>query len=291
MGTYTGTTFTSTDGLSIFYRDYPGPPGEARLPVLCLHGLTRNSADFEDLAPHLAAHRRVLAMDVRGRGRSDRDPNWRNYHPGTYIADTLTLLDREHLERVALVGTSMGGLIGMMLGAERPQAMAGLILNDIGPAIDPAGLARIAGYVGKAGPAATWEEAREQVRAINEVALPDLPDEAWDRFARRTYAEDEQGRPVPAYDPAIATAMAEAGVSAPDMWAVFDALREIPILVLRGERSGILALETVREMQARHGDVTAVEVANRGHAPMLDEPAAIEAIGTFLERLDRDERG
>jgi len=289
MSAYTGKTFRSADGLALFYRDYPGPEKSAAPPVLCLHGLTRNSADFEDLAPHLAARRRVLAMDVRGRGRSERDPNWRNYHPGTYVADTLSLLDRERLARVVLIGTSMGGIISMMLAAERPWAPAGLVLNDIGPVIDPAGLARIAGYVGKAGPAASWEEARDQVRAINEIALPGLSDADWMRFARRTYSEDDSGRPVPPYDPMIATAMAEAGAAPADLWPVFERLGDIPILVIRGESSDILAAETVREMRSRHPDVTAVEVPGRGHAPMLDESAALSAIEQFLARADASE--
>jgi len=275
-------TIKTVDGLSVSYRDYPGSAGASASPVLCLHGLTRNSADFEDLAPRLAAHRRVLAMDVRGRGRSDFDPNWRNYHPGTYLADVFTLLDHEGMERVAVIGTSMGGILGMMLGAERPRALTGLVLNDIGPAIETAGLARIAGFVGKAAPVGSWAEAREQIKAINETALPDLSDEDWDRFARRLYTEDESGRLVPAYDPEIATAMAEAGAAPLDLWKVFDALADIPILVLRGETSDILSAETVSAMRARHRNLTAAEVPGRGHAPMLDEPVALAAIESFL---------
>lgn len=284
MSEYTGKTLTSADGLSVFYRDYPTPAQAPGAPILCLHGLTRNSADFEDLAPQLAKKRRVLAMDVRGRGRSAYDPNPRNYHLGSYVADVLTLLDTEQLDRVMLIGTSMGGLIGMMLGAERPQALAGLVLNDIGPVIEPAGLARIAGYVGKAGPVASWEAARAQVKAINEEALPGLDDAAWERFARRLFREDEDGRPVPAYDPAIAQGFGGGGAP-PDMWAQFDALAHVPILVLRGAQSDILSAETVREMTARHPDCKFATVPGRGHAPMLDEPAALKAIEEFLEKL------
>jgi len=282
MSDFAWKSLETADGLALSYRDYPGSAGATASPVLCLHGLTRNSADFEDLAPRLAEGRRVLAMDVRGRGRSAYDPNWRNYHPGTYLADVFTLLDHEQLERVALIGTSMGGLIGMMLGAERPRALAGLVLNDIGPEIAPEGLQRIAGYVGKTGPVASWAEARERVRAINEAALPDLTQADWDRFARRLYREDASQGIVPAYDPNIAEAMAEAGAAPPDLWSVFDALAESPVLVLRGESSDILARETVAAMQARHRDCTAVAVPGRGHAPMLDEPVALAAIESFL---------
>jgi len=290
MTEYAAKTVETADGLSIFYRDYSGPPRAAEAPVLCLHGLTRNSADFEDLAPQLSRKRRVLAMDVRGRGRSDYDPNPRTYHLGSYVADVLSLLDAERLDRVVLIGTSMGGLIGMMLGAERPQALAGLVLNDIGPVIEPAGLARIAGYVGKTEPVESWEEARAEVKAINEDALPDLDDADWDRFARRLFREDEAGRPVPAYDPAIAEGFAGGGATPPDMWAQFEALAGVPVLVLRGAHSDILSAETAEAMAARHSLCETVTIPNRGHAPMLDEPAALKAIESFLERPAKELR-
>ena len=284
MGDYIEKSFSSADGLDLFYRDYPASQQSTGAPVLCLHGLTRNCADFEDLAPRLAAKRRVLAMDVRGRGRSAYDRNPRNYHLGSYVADVLSLLAAERLEQVIVIGTSMGGLIGMMLGAERPKALAGLVLNDIGPVIDPAGMARIAGYVGKTGPVESWEEARAQVKAINAEALPDLDDAAWDRFARRLFREDSAGWPVPAYDPAIAEGFAAGSTTPRDMWTQFDALAKTPILVLRGAQSDILSAETAEAMAARHPRCETVTIPNRGHAPLLDEPAALSAIDRFVER-------
>lgn len=274
----------SIDGLALHVRDYPGPG--AATAVLCLHGLTRNSADFEDLAPHLATTRRVLAMDVRGRGRSGRDPDWRNYHLGSYVADAMRLLDAEGLTRIALIGTSMGGLISMMLAAERPQAVTGIVLNDIGPEIDPAGLARISGYVGKAGVTVSdWRDATEAIKAINGAAFPDLTDDEWQRFARRTFRAQDDGTLTLDYDPGIATAMAQGGVAPPDLWGVFGRLHSIPMLVLRGEMSDILSAGTVDKMAQRHPGLTAVTVPNRGHAPMLNEAKAVKAIDGFLHDL------
>jgi len=174
----------------------------------------------------------------------------------------------------------------MLLAAERPQAAAGIVLNDIGPEIDPAGLERIAGYVGKAAmPVRDWSRAAAAIRAINGDAFPDLADEDWLRFARRTFRAREDGALEPDYDPGIATAMAQGGVAPPDLWGVFDRLQSVPLLVVRGEMSDILSAETVAKMAQRHGQLTSVTVPKRGHAPMLDEPAAIAAIDGFLKDL------
>jgi pimeloyl-ACP methyl ester carboxylesterase len=276
--------FQTSDGLSVFYRDYA--QAAEGTPVVCLHGLTRNSADFEDLAPHLAQQRRVLAMDVRGRGRSERDPNWGNYRPDVYVQDVWNMLDDAAIEHVVVIGTSMGGLMGMMMGALRPERVAGLILNDIGPDIDPVGLERISGYVGVVTPVASWDEARETLRRNNEIALPGLSESDWDRMARRWYREDEHGRLAPNYDPAIARAMNETGAAPADMWTLFDALPGTPILVLRGEHSDILHPDTLAEMKRRHPDLEYVVVPDRGHVPFLDEPVALTAIERFLARID-----
>ncbi len=275
-------------GIRVFARDYPGPREEGGLPVLCLHGLTRNSADFETIAPHLARRRRVLAMDVRGRGRSDPDPDWRRYHPGTYVADAFALLEKAGVDRAVLLGTSMGGIMSMMMGAARPDRVAGIILNDIGPKVEEEGVKRIAGYVGaREKPFASLEEAVAAVRAINEPFYPDLDEEGWARYARRLLVQDAQGRWRFAYDPAIRRNFTEAKeTAAPNLWAAFAGIRDIPVLVLRGERSDILSVETVEEMCRRHPDCTAVTVPRRGHPPLLDEPEAVAAIDTFLDRCD-----
>jgi pimeloyl-ACP methyl ester carboxylesterase len=182
--------FESADGLRLHYRDYPTERGNpARLPVLCLHGLTRNSRDFEQLAPHLQRERRVLAADLRGRGQSARDPDWRNYQPGVYLADLAALLDDARAARVVIVGTSLGGLLAMLLAAREPARVAGIVLNDIGPEIDPVGRTRIATYVGRSAPVRNWDEAVSQARATYGSALPEFTDSEWLTLARRSYVE------------------------------------------------------------------------------------------------------
>lgn len=275
--------YRSADGLNLYYRDYAGGPGVA---ALCMHGLTRNSRDFEDLAPRLAERRRVLAPDVRGRGRSQYDPDDKNYHPGTYVGDMWRLMDDAGVARAVLIGTSMGGLMAMGMAATGPERVAGVVLNDVGPEIDPAGLERISAYAGKMPQVNDWAQAAEAIAAVNRAALPHLTAEDWARFARRTFREDESGRPVPDYDPAIGRALAEAGAAPNDPWAAFDALRAVPALVIRGEASDILAQKTVDAMKARKPDLEVAIVPGVGHAPVLDEPVALGAIMAFLARID-----
>ncbi len=289
MSEYSDIWYRSDDGLQLYARDYPCRGGdEAAKVVLCMHGLTRNSADFGKLAAHLSERYRVLAVDVRGRGRSERDPNPANYTPLTYSRDMFVLLDLLDLPEVVLCGTSMGGLMAMLMAATQPARVSAIILNDIGPEVDPRGLERIQAYVGKPRPAiATWPEAAQQAREINAVAFPEYGDEEWLEFARLSYREVE-GVPVPAYDPAIAQplqANTEAAVP-PDLWPVFGLLQAIPLLVIRGEISDLLASECVEQMQARKPDVQVTEIPGRGHAPSLDEPAARQAIDSFLQGIN-----
>lgn len=276
--------FESADGLRLYYRDY-APEAPGRLPVLCLPGLTRNSRDFEHVALRLRRERRVLCADLRGRGRSQHDPNWQNYHPGTYLGDVGRLLDHAGVERCVFFGTSLGGILTMLTAATQPQRVAAAILNDIGPEVDPAGLARIASYVGRYPPARTWPEAVAIVRATYEIALPDLTDEQWADYTRRSYT-DVDGAPQLDMDPNIGEAVRAApAAAAPDLWPVFAALASVPTLVLRGAASDILSSTTLDRMQAQKPDLDRVEVPNRGHVPLLDEPEAVTAIDAFLARL------
>lgn len=257
------------------------------MTVLCLHGLTRNAADFEELAEHLADRYRVVVMEQRGRGESDFDPVPANYHLGTYVADAMTLLDELGLDRVAVIGTSMGGLMAMSMAGTAPARFAGLVINDIGPVVEPPGLARIRGYVGKGGPVRSWDDAVTATRVNNEAAFPDLTDDAWLAFARRLFRARADGSLAPAYDPAIAEPLNadESAAVPPDLWPLFDALAGLSMLVIRGALSDILSARTVEEMGRRHGDLVAVEVPARGHAPLLTETPALTAIDAFLERL------
>ena len=281
--TMTEHRYQSSDGLTLFYRDYAGDA--ARCPVVCLPGLTRNSRDFEDFAPHVAPARRVLCPDLRGRGHSDRDPDWRNYHPGTYVADAWRLLDTLGIDRVLLVGTSLGGLMSMAMGARHPERVVGIVLNDVGPEIAPEGLQRIMAYAGKLEPPDDWAAAAAQAKAVYGLAMPDLDDAMWERMARRGYREDARGRPVPDADPNIGRALREVGPTGADPWTGFAALGDLPVLLLRGETSDILSRDIVARMRDAKPDLDVIEVANRGHVPLLDEPDSLAAIDAFLERL------
>lgn len=274
---------TVNDGLDIFVRDLPATAPEVGLPVLCLHGLTRNSKDFETILPRIAAGgRRALALDVRGRGRSSRDPEPTRYAVPTYVGDVLAVLDALALPQVAAIGTSMGGLIAMAIAAIAPARLERLALNDVGPELAPEGLARIAGYVGRAEPAPSWEAAADRAWSINALAFPDAPPSFWLAMARRTFREEAPGRIVPDYDPAIAIPFAQAPAAPVDLWPLFEAAAQRPLLVVRGALSDLLSPAGLARMQARAPGMLSVEAARVGHAPMLDEPDVWPAIAAFL---------
>jgi pimeloyl-ACP methyl ester carboxylesterase len=269
----------------LFYRDYAPAVDLGRLPVVCLPGLTRNSRDFEHIAPRLQSQRRVLTPDLRGRGWSQHDPNWQNYHPGTYLADITRMLEDAGVQRVVLLGTSLGGILSMLLAATQPQIVAGVILNDVGPEVAPEGLARISNYVGRHAPVTNWDEAVDTVRATYGFALPDLSDADWLMHARRSYSEID-GMPRLDMDPMIGEAVRSApAAAAPDLWPLFAALRPIPTLALRGATSDILSVATFERMQREKPDLECVTVPNRGHVPLLDEPECIAAIDAFMARV------
>lgn len=275
--------FQSRDGLTLCFREF-GDDSD-RAPVICLPGLTRNSRDFEDLNPHLARQRRVLSPDLRGRGLSDYDTKWKNYHPLTYVADTFALMDHVGIEGAVLVGTSLGGLVSMIMAAQHPERIVGIVLNDVGPEIATEGLARITRYAGKLGPVDSWDAAQAQAQAVYGAALPGLDDDAWARLTRRAYRADDNGVPVLDADPQIGTALRELGPTGPDPWETFEALGDVPILLLRGAHSDILSTDIVARMRAKKPDLKVVEIPDRGHVPLLDEPASLAAIDTFLEQL------
>jgi pimeloyl-ACP methyl ester carboxylesterase len=283
--------FTSAGGNLRLHAQVQGPEN-APLTVLCLHGLTRNVADFGFIADHLSARYRVIAADQRGRGRSQWDPQVANYHPMTYVADMFALLDHLAIERVAVIGTSMGGIMAMIMGAMRPRRLQGIVLNDIGPEVSGAGLQRLRHSLNYRMPVATWAEASAQAKGQNAMAFPDYRDADWDAFARRTYMQDAAGRPARAFDPAILNGLNETNPSAvpPDMWLQWRLLASIPMLAIRGGLSDIITAQTLESMAARHPNLLALTLANRGHAPMLDEPAAVAAIDEFLQRLETTPR-
>ena len=288
--TFAERRWTAPDGLSLYARDYPAAAGPAKLPVIAIHGLTRNSADFEVIAPLIAqSGRRVLAIDIRGRGRSDRAPDPMTYQPATYAQDVLALLNQTGIERAVFLGTSMGGLITMALAAIRSKVIAAAIVNDVGPEVAKEGLARIAAYSGQPVDTPTWADAAAYARKINAVALPHYGDADWMAFARRTFVEGPEGAPILNYDPDIAVPIRAAGAKAlvPNLWPMFGRLaRGRPVLLVRGQTSDLLSEKIAAKMRKRAPKMDYVEVPGVGHAPMLDEPEARAAIFPFLGEVD-----
>jgi pimeloyl-ACP methyl ester carboxylesterase len=278
-------TFRSSDGLDLFYRDY-GDAGSERTPVVCLPGLTRNSRDFVAIAERLAPVRRVLCPDFRGRGYSARDPSPENYHAVQYAKDTFALLDDADVSRTAIIGTSLGGIVAMVMTHQDATRIAGVVMNDIGPELDPRGVTRIAQYVGAAHDVGDWDDAVAQCRASYEAALPGLADADWLAHTRAGWREGPNGIPQPDYDPEIRSAMQSGRGLVDDPWSLFDALVPIPTALLRGELSDLLTAEITEKMVARKPDLEVTVVPNRGHAPLLTEPAAVKAIEALLARLD-----
>ena len=259
--------FAAQDGLQLYFRDY-GDPGSAATPVLCLGGLTRNARDFDALARRLAGKRRVLCLDLRGRGRSDYDPDWRNYVPATYLNDIAHLLAVAGVHRVVVVGTSLGGVLAMAMGAAMPSALAGAVLNDIG--VDR--------------PQPVWESAVRTIRTL----LPDLAfqDEAmFEAMARNTWREGGDGLLHFDWDVNIVRpALADGGATA-DLWPFFRGLRRVPLLAFRGAASTILSADCFARMAGERPDASMVTVPRTGHAPTLGEPECIAALDAFLGRL------
>lgn len=279
--------FQTADGPRIEFRDYAPLGSTGGLPVLCLHGLTRNVRDFEELAPQISVlGHRVIVASQRGRAGSDPDPVPERYNPAVYTGDMLALLDKLSIDKAIFVGTSMGGLMTMIAAATAPHRIAGAVLNDIGPEVDPVGLARIQGYVGVGTPASTWEEAAQRSRETQAIAFPkETGDAFWMRFARRTYREAGPGRIVPDYDPEIGRTVQPGSTALTNLWPIYEALRPIPALIVRGELSDILSSETVARMHAMKPDLASALVPDVGHAPFLTEPSAWDAVREFLVRV------
>jgi pimeloyl-ACP methyl ester carboxylesterase len=276
---------TSTDGLSLYYRDYNNVGDNGRLPVLCLPGMTRNSKDFEELAPHLAKTRRVMCADLRGRGRSEADPDIAHYNPRTYMGDMWQVLDHAGVPAVAVVGTSLGGIMAMLMATSNPDRVKGAVLNDIGPVLEREGLDRITNYVSATDAVPTWADAAEAARIANEAFLPDYSTDDWMTFARRIFVEDLDGTIRPDFDPGIAEAMRASEGGPTEMWPIYEGLKPIPALVIRGAISDLLSDAGVDQMAAQKPDLQRVNVPNRGHVPSLGEHECLTAIDAFFADL------
>lgn len=283
-------TYSSADGLRLFARDY-GNPLSPWLPIVCLPGLARDSRDFHDLAVHLSSHRhrprRVIAFDYRGRGRSEWAKGAETYTPLTEMNDVLDGMSALAIPSAVIIGTSRGGIIGMMMGAARPATVAGLVLNDIGPVIEAQGLARIKSYVGRLPQPIDWPDAGRLLRRIHGGGFPAWRDADWDHFAHITFGDDGHG-PTSIHDPKLAATLEgiELDRPLPNMWDVFRALGSIPTLVIRGEHSDVLSPETVSRMAAEHQRLDTFSVSGEGHAPLLRNTQLLARISAFVASVE-----
>jgi pimeloyl-ACP methyl ester carboxylesterase len=277
---------TAQDGLKLHVRAY-GARATTGLPVVCLPGLARTGADFHPLASAMAGDakhpRYVLAVDYRGRGLSGYDYDADNYSLPVELADLLSVLTALEIGRAVLVGTSRGGLITMLLGSARPAAIAGVVLNDIGPVIEARGLMRIKGYVGRLPQVKSFEEGAEFLRRLFSPQFPALSPDDWMAQARRTFRE-QNGRIVPDYDPKLARVLRDVDSerAPPPLWQQFDSLARMPMLVIRGANSDLLSAATFEAMRARRRQCEALVVPDQGHAPLLSDDDTIARIGAFV---------
>ncbi len=276
---------TAQDGLRLHVREY-GRRTASGLPVVCLPGLARTVADFEALAPVLAngrPDRRVIAIDSRGRGQSEYDGNPENYNVAVELGDVATVLTALGIGPAVFIGSSRGGILTMLLGVAHPTAVAGAVLHDIGPVIEPKGLARIKSYVGKLPQPRNFADGADILRRLFDAQFPKLAAGQWLAAAQRTWKVDD-GELVPTYDVRLARTLAEFDIERPlpSMWNEFDALARVPMLVIRGANSDILSAATVTAMAARRAQMQIIEVADQGHVPLLDGTDLMTQVVEFV---------
>jgi pimeloyl-ACP methyl ester carboxylesterase len=284
MADFTDGTWTSKDGLALHYRDYPGR--NDRPPVLCLHGLTRNARDFAGLADRIAGEWRVIVPEMRGRGESEYAKDAASYNPIQYLGDVDLLLEELGVSRFVAIGTSMGGLMTMLIAMKRPERLAGVVLNDIGTRLERPGLERIVSYAGQGRTFATWVHAARALEETQKVAHPGFDLADWIAMAKRTMALTSQGRIVFDYDMKIAEAFAKVDFdNQPDLTPAIRAMADIPVLILRGAESDLFSQANCAEMMAHLHEAEAVTVPGVGHAPLLTEPEAEAAIDRLLAKV------
>lgn len=286
---YSDRFWDSPDGLKLHFREYPARTEvpDNQPPVICMHGLTRNARDFSVLAEHLSEKWRVLLPEMRGRGESEYAKDSATYNPLTYVGDIQALLAAEEIERFVAIGTSLGGLMTMLMATVDNDKIAAAVLNDIGPVIDPAGIDRIREYVGQGRSFPSWMHAARALKEAHGTSYPGFEIEEWLEMAKRGMAVQQNGRIAFDYDMSIAEPFQQPDTAAPpDLWPAFDALAGRPVLLVRGALSDLLTVETLAEMQRRLPEAEAVTIDNVGHAPLLEEPSALAAIDRLLAKVD-----
>lgn len=277
--------FSVRDGLRLHYRDYAG--ADDKPPLLCLHGLTRNARDWTDFAERYSPEHRVLALDFRGRAASDYDPDPSRYLPPVYAADVIEMLDQLGLNQAIFVGTSLGGLVTMIIAATAPDRIRAAIINDVGPDVHPEGIDRILTYVGKDVRFGSWDEAANRIASNYGASFDRYTHDDWVKMAKRNCRE-EDGEIRFDYDMAIAEPFKNVGPTPQvDLWPLFAALAQKPLLVVRGAKSDLLTAQTAVKMQAVAPRMKLAVIPGVGHAPELNEPEAVEAIDGFLDSLSQ----
>lgn len=272
------------DGIRLFVRDYPGPRDSKRSPILCLGGLTRNSKDFAGLAKYHSRYRRVICPDKRGRGRSEYDPSWQNYNPQVYVEDVRHVMSALGVHGAVVIGTSLGGILGMAMATALPGFIKALVMNDIGPEVKTDTLDAIIEYMKEPPVLSTWEEAGRHARAAFGDQIPLPTDADWARAARTSYIERDDGKIVFDFDPNIIKPILKDDTKVHDLWHFFQALHRVPLLVIRGAKSDILSAELLEKMHVSHPNMKSATAAGVGHAPSMVEPEALGALNDFLEQ-------
>ncbi|WLG76703.1 alpha/beta hydrolase [Pseudomonas sp. FP1911] len=280
---YQKSWFTTKTGLKLFYRDYTSKGSE--IPVICLHGFMRNSRDFEDLAPHLSTGRRVIAPDLRGRGRSDRATDAEGYHFDLLIQDTWELLDHLEIKRVVIIGTTLGGLMAIEMAGQNPERVAGIVVNDIGAEVPLAALKRMASHAENAD--YSFDEAVARVKEHNEAIYPGLEQSEWSRLMLRAYHETTTGRYERDFDLLTMRESARMQAKRPEFWLEFAKASAVPAALIRGELSDLLTADIATRMLAVNASATLTSVSDRGHPPLLDEPQSLTAITDLLQRASK----
>ena len=288
-GVFKEIRFSARDGLRLYGRRYRARAYSGRRPVLCLAGLTRNSKDFHDVATALSSHaqvpRDVFTLDMRGRGQSDHDGDWKNYTVPNEAHDVIDFMTMMELADTGFIGTSRGGLTTMVLAALQPSRIGAVVLNDIGPVIETDGLVRIAGYVGRMPNPKSWADAGRMIRDLTKRDFPLLTEAGAEAFARQLFNE-KNGRPVTGYDSKLSRSLSVLDGPMPQLWPQFEAMKNVPLLVIRGENSDLLSVKTLEEMHKRHPMMASYIAKNEGHAPLLWDAPAIDTIASFFANTD-----